>query len=130
MILNDLIANLNEIHLEIFNNVRPEKLIQGVTLFGVTGTYPTNCKTYSSVSEMYADTSVREDNIGVVYGTDYEGTYRYDNGSWTHIGDVSDGIKIMDVLNEILVTSDIYEGNGATDEELTLIFNEILGIVE
>lgn len=130
MILNDLISNLNEIHLEIFNNVRPEKLVRGVTLFGVTGTYPTNCKTYASVAEMNAATDIREDDIAVVYGTDYEGTYRYDRGVWTHIGDVSDGIRIMDVLNEVLNTSDIYEGNGATDEELTVVFNEILGITE
>lgn len=125
--LDTLLTNLDKIYDEVTGKVLPENIKQGVNLFGVDGTIPTNVKTYATVDEMQAATNVKEDDYAIVYGTTYVGTYRYDNGAWTQIGDSTDEQKIMDVLNGIADTADQYEGTGGTDEEINEVLDNIIG---
>lgn len=125
--LDTLIENLNTIYSELISKVKPENIKNGIKIFGITGTLPTNCKTFSTLDEMNNSGITEEDTYAIVYGTTYVGTYRMDNGSWTQIGDSVDNQKIMDVLNEITNTEDQYEGEGGTDEEISTVLNNIIG---
>lgn len=125
--LDTLIANLQQIHQVTLNKLTPENIRKGVTIFNVVGNLPDNCKTFSTLEEMNNATNVKEDDYAIVYGTTYIGTYRYDSGTWNQIGDSSDEQKIMDILNAVLLPMEQYEGNGGTDEEINLVFDEILG---
>lgn len=124
--LDTLISNLQIIHNETMNKLLPENIKQGITIFGVEGTVPVNCKTYSTIEEMLNSTAT-EDDYAIVYGTTYIGTFRYDGGTWTQIGDSSDEQKIMDVLNKVMTPVEQYEGNGGTDEEINAVLDNILG---
>lgn len=124
--LDDLIVNLNTIYTEIQNNAIPENIRKGTSLFGIEGVLPANCRTFATIEERDSYTDAIEDDYAIVYGTTYVGTYRYDAGEWVQIGDSSDEQKIMDVLNQILLPVEQYEGNGGTDEEITAVLDEIL----
>lgn len=125
--LAELVNNLESIHRETMIKIIPENIKEGITIFGVSGTVPTNCKTFSTIEEMEQNTNLPEDTYAIVYGTTYIGTYRLDNGAWTQIGDSSDEQKIMDVLNEVITPVEQYEGNGGTDEEISAVLDNILG---
>lgn len=125
--LDTLVTNLQRIHQETMEKILPGNIKEGITIFGVQGTVKTNCKTFSTIEEMVACEEVVEDDYAIVYGTTYIGTYRYDNGTWTQIGDSSDEQKIMDVLNMVMLPVEQYEGNGGTDEEINTVLDNILG---
>lgn len=95
----------------------------GNTILGVEGTAPV---TFATVEEMNSNTAYPENTFAIVYGTEYVGTYKLDNGAWTQIGDATDGAEMMRVLNE--TDGDIleYEGNGGTDEEINAVLEDIL----
>lgn len=124
--LDTLVTNLQRIHQETMDKILSENIKEGITIFGVQGTVKTNCRTYSTVEEMVNSEAI-EDDYAIVYGTTYVGTYRYDNGTWTQIGDSSDEQKIMDVLNMVMLPIEQYEGNGGTDEEINTVLDNILG---
>lgn len=84
--LDTLIENLNTIYNELIDKVKPENIKNGIKIFGITGTLPTNCKTFSTIEEMNEHTDLAEDTFAIVYGTSYVGTYRLNNGAWTQIG--------------------------------------------
>lgn len=109
----------------IDSDIKSTNIKRGVDILGVSGLLA-NCITFATVEEMNNYTG-EEDMYAIVYGTTYVGTYRYDNGSWTQIGDSSQEQQIMDVLNEIIETTDQYEGVGGTDEEVNLVLDNILG---
>lgn len=125
--LDTLITNLQRIHQETMDKILPENIKTGITIFGVSGTVPTNCKTFSTIEEMAAYEGALEDDYAIVYGTTYIGTFRYDSGTWNQIGDSSDEQKIMDVLNQVMLPVEQYEGNGGTDEEINAVLDNILG---
>lgn len=125
--LDTLILNLEKIQTEMNTKIIPNNIREGVTLFNVIGKLKANCSTYSTIDEMLTSTGHIEDDYAIVYGTTYIGTYRYDGGTWSQIGDSSDEQKIMDVLNEVLAPLEQYEGNGGTDDEINLVLDEILG---
>lgn len=109
----------------IDSDIKSTNIKRGVDILGVSGVLA-NCITFATVEEMNSYVG-EEDMYAIVYGTTYVGTYRYDNGSWTQIGDSSQEQQIMDVLNEITETTDQYEGVGGTDEEINLVLDSILG---
>ena len=128
--LDTLITNLQTIHTETMNKIIPGNLKAGITIFGVSGTLPANCKTFATVTEMNAYQDATEDDFAIVYGTTYGGTYRYDGGSWTQIGDSTQEQQIMDALNNVLEPIEQYEGNGGTDAQISAVLDNILGIEE
>ena len=83
--------------------------------------------TFSTVEEMHEHTDLAEDTFAIVYGTSYIGTYRLDNGTWTQIGDSTEEQQIMNVLNDVVASTEQYEGTGGTDEEINEVFDNILG---
>lgn len=120
----ELEAKLRRILDEKNNYIIPSNIRATVTVLGITGQAPT---TFSTIEEMNEHTDLPEDTYAIVYGTTYLGTYRLDKGVWTQIGDSSQGQQIMDALNEVTATSDQYEGDGGTDEEINEVLNTILG---
>ena len=100
-----------------------DKIAAGNTILGVEGTAPV---TFATVEEMNSNTTYPENTFAIVYGTEYIGTYKLDNGVWTQIGDATDGAEMMKILNE--TDGDIleYEGNGGTDEEINAVLEDIL----
>lgn len=100
-----------------------DKIAAGNTILGVEGTAPV---TFATVEEMNSNTVYPENTFAIVYGTEYIGTYKLDNGAWTQIGDATDGAEMMKILNE--TDGDIleYEGNGGTDEEINAVLEDIL----
>lgn len=128
--LDTLITNLQAIHTETINKIIPENIKGGVTIFGVTGTIPNTLFTYSTVLEMNISTGHQEDDFAIVYGTTYAGTYRYDGGAWTQIGDSTQEQEIMDALNGTLPPVEQYEGAGGTDVQISAVLDDILGIEE
>ena len=82
--------------------------------------------TFATVAEMNAVTNVPEDTLAIVYGTDYVGTYRFDNGSWTEIGSKSVEQQSMDNLNALDGSTDQYEGLGGTEEQVNEVLDEII----
>lgn len=100
-----------------------DKITSGNTILGIEGTAPI---TFATVEEMNSNTAYPENTFAIVYGTEYVGTYKLDNGAWTQIGDATDGAEMMRVLNE--TDGDIleYEGNGGTDEEINAVLEDIL----
>ena len=128
--LDTLVTNLQTIYTEVMTKVIPSNIKSGVTIFGITGNIPRNLFTYSTVAEMNASSSHHEDDFAVVYGTTYVGTYRYDGGEWTQIGDSTQEQEIMDVLNEILLPVEQYEGAGGTDAQISAVLDDILGVEE
>lgn len=109
-----IIANLN---------LSANKIQAGNTILGIEGTAPV---TFATTEEMNSNTAYPENTFAIVYGTEYVGTYKLDNGVWTQIGDATDGAEMMKVLNE--TDGDIleYEGNGGTDEEINAVLEDIL----
>lgn len=95
----------------ISSSIRADK-----SIFGIVGSAPI---TFATIEELEANTNFPEDTFAIVYGTSYVGTYRLDNGTWTQIGDSSQNQQIMDVLNDVANSTDQYEGNGGTDEEIS-----------
>lgn len=83
--------------------------------------------TFATIEEMNANTDYPENTFAIVYGTTYVGTYRFDKGSWTQIGDSTDEQIIMDTLNEVVGSPDEYEGVGGTDEEINSVLDQIIG---
>ena len=128
--LDTLVTNLQTIHTEVINKITASNIKSGVTIFGVTGTLPVNVKTFATTTEMNAYQGAIEDDFAIVYGTTYIGTYRYDGGSWTQIGDSTQEQEIMDTLNEVLLPVEQYEGNGGTDAQIDAVLDDILGIEE
>lgn len=128
--LDTLITNLQTIHTEAYNKIIPGNIKNGITIFGITGVLPTNCKTFATVTEMNNYSEAIEDDFAIVYGTTYVGTYRYDGGAWTQIGDSTQEQQIMDVLNDVLLPVEQYEGNGGTDAQINAVLDDILGIEE
>lgn len=124
--LDILINNLEAIYVEITSKIIPENFKKGAKIFSIEGTLPTNCRTFSTIEERDAYTDAIEDDFAIVYGTTYVGTYRYDAGEWIQIGDSTDEQKVMDVLNQILLPVEQYEGNGGTDEEISVVLDEVL----
>lgn len=124
--LDTLIVNLDAIHTEIQTKILPQNIRKGMTIFGMPGSLPTNCRTFSTVEEMEAHTDAVEDDFAIVYGTTYIGTYRYDSKQWVQIGDSSDEQRIMDILNEVLLPIEQMEGAGGTDEEISAVLDEVL----
>lgn len=124
--IDKLVSNLKQINVEVQSKVLSTNIRKGITLFGVEGSMPDNCRTFATIEEMNAYTTAIEDDYAIVYGTTYVGTYRYDAGEWVQIGDSSDEQKIMDVLNQILLPVEQYEGNGGTDEEISAILDKVL----
>lgn len=104
-------------------NLVSHNIKAGSSIFGVTGTAPI---TFASLNDMYNNTSLPEDTFAIVYGTTYVGTYRLDNGVWTQIGDSSQEQQIMDALNSVSNSTDQYEGNGGTDDDILGILNRII----
>lgn len=90
----------------------------------ITGTGPV---TFGTEEELNANINYPENTLAIVYGTAYIGTYRLDNGQWSQIGDQSDDMLIMQVLNEVANTNDEFEGKGGTDEEINQVLDQILG---
>lgn len=128
--MSQLYSYLQAIQVER-NKLSPSVIKEGLTVFGITGTLQYMVKTFSTVAEMNAAAgSLPEDTIGVVYGLTYVGTYRLDNGVWTQIGDSTDEQKVMNTLNLVDGTADQYTGDGGTDEEISEVLDEILGIEE
>ena len=127
--LDTLITNLQTIHTEAMTKLIPSNIKQGITIYGVTGTLST-VKTFATVAAMNASTGNVEDDMAIVYGTTYVGTYRYDGGAWTQIGDSTQEQQIMDTLNAVLGPIEQYEGNGGTDTEINTVLDNILGIEE
>jgi len=105
----------------------PDTGYSGFSSVNMTINVPAGATIYSSVSAMNSATGVLEDSLAVVYGTDYVGTYRYDNSSWTEIGGPSSGQQTMDNLNTTMNTSDQYEGYGGTENQILSVMNDILG---
>lgn len=94
--------------------------VNGVKVTGI------GAMTFATVSEMNLVTDVPEDTLAIVYGTDYVGTYRFDNGSWTEIGSKSVEQQSMDNLNALDGSTDQYEGLGGTEEEVNEVLDEII----
>lgn len=89
---------------------------------------PTNSALmFATIEEMEAYENPSEDQYAIVYGTTYIGTYRYDNNNWIQIGDSTQEQEIMDVLNDVINTTDQYEGKGGTDEQINSVLDDILG---
>lgn len=103
----------------ISSSIRADK-----SIFGIVGSAPI---TFATIEELEANTNFPEDTFAIVYGTSYVGTYRLDKGSWTQIGDSSQNQQIMDVLNDVANSTDQYEGNGGTDEEINKVIEKIMG---
>ena len=94
--------------------------VNGVKVTGI------GAMTFATVAEMNAITNVPEDTLAIVYGTDYVGTYRFDNGSWTEIGSKSVEQQSMDNLNALDGSTDQYEGLGGTEEQVNEVLDEII----
>ncbi len=94
--------------------------VNGIKVTGI------GAMTFATVTEMNAVTNVPEDTLAIVYGTDYVGTYRFDNGSWTEIGSKSVEQQSMDNLNALDGSTDQYEGLGGTEEEVNEVLDEII----
>lgn len=88
---------------------------------------PAKAVTFATVEEMNAHTDLSENTFAIVYGTSYIGTYKLDSGVWTQIGDTTEEVEIFDDLATTMGYTDEYEGIGATDEELNVVLDEIIG---
>ena len=117
---------INAVTSSIDSDIQSKNIRQNVDILGVTGILA-NCLTFSTVAEMNAYTTAEEDTYAIVYGTTYVGTYRYDDGAWTQIGDSTEEQQIMDVLNNILPPVEQYEGVGGTDTQINAVLDSILG---
>lgn len=105
-------------------NLRAANIRADVSIFGVQGSAPI---TFSTVEELEVNVDFPENTLAIVYGTTYIGTYKLDSGAWTQIGDSSEGLQIFEILNEVMGTSDEYEGEGGTDTEINAVLDTIIG---
>lgn len=104
------------------------KIKAGETILGVTGTYSGNVLLFETVTQMEAYQNPTTNQLAVVYGTTYIGTYRYNGTNWIQIGDSTENQQTMSTLNEVMNTpSDPYDGNGGTDQEIEDVLDDILG---
>lgn len=105
-------------------NLVPENISANKNIFGVAGSAPA---IFSSRSEMEANLSVPNKTFGIVYeNNSFKGIYRFINGSWIDYGIPSEGVLIMDVLNDTLGTEDEYSGFGGTEEEINTVLDTIM----
>lgn len=120
---NKVIASITASKVASAIGLTANKIQAGNTILGINGTAPV---TFATIEEMNNNTAYPENTFAIVYGTEYVGTYKLDNGVWTQIGEATDNSEMMRILNE--TDGDIleYEGNGGTDEEINAVLEDIL----
>ena len=129
--------NLTAILDEKINKITPANITSGVTIFNVEGTAPV---LFTSTTDMEVS-DLPNGTFAIVCGEEYEGTYLRDNDTWVKQSRADEAVnrvldivlngggtpeETMDLLNQVLDTTDEYEGLGGTEKEIENILKQVI----